>query len=222
MDEYEKIKANANNFEKAADREVLETGGLESIGIIALQDPLRTSIKASIEEVGRAGIQVIMATGDNIDTAIAISKNAGIITDAQLKASEYSAMTGADFREKVGEIKIIDDPEKPGKTMDSVGNLKAFREVKEHLRVLARSSPQDKFLLSTGLQQCGAVVAMTGDGSNDAPALKKSNVGFAMGITGTDVAKAAADIVLLDDNFTSIVVALKYGRSVYDNVRKFL
>ena len=157
MDEYEKIKANANNFEKAADREVLETGGLESIGIIALQDPLRTSIKASIEEVGRAGIQVIMATGDNIDTAIAISKNAGIITDAQLKASEYSAMTGADFREKVGEIKIIDDPEKPGKTMDSVGNLKAFREVKEHLRVLARSSPQDKFLLSTGLQQCGAV-----------------------------------------------------------------
>jgi len=222
MDEYEKIKANANNFEKAADREVLETGGLETIGIIALQDPLRTSIKASIEEVGRAGIQVIMATGDNIDTAIAISKNAGIITDAQLKASEYSAMTGADFREKVGEIKIIDDPEKPGKTMDSVGNLKAFREVKEHLRVLARSSPQDKFLLSTGLQQCGAVVAMTGDGSNDAPALKKSNVGFAMGITGTDVAKAAADIVLLDDNFTSIVVALKYGRSVYDNVRKFL
>jgi len=222
MDEYEKIKADSNNFEKAADREVLETGGLESIGIIALQDPLRTSIKASIEEVGRAGIQVIMATGDNIDTAIAISKNAGIITDAQLKASEYSAMTGADFREKVGEIKIIDDPEKPGKTMDSVGNLKAFREVKEHLRVLARSSPQDKFLLSTGLQQCGAVVAMTGDGSNDAPALKKSNVGFAMGITGTDVAKAAADIVLLDDNFTSIVVALKYGRSVYDNVRKFL
>jgi len=106
--------------------------------------------------------------------------------------------------------------------MDSVGNLAKFREVKEHLRVLARSSPEDKFLLSTGLQQCDHVVAMTGDGSNDAPALKKSNVGFAMGITGTDVAKAAADIVLLDDNFTSIVVALRYGRSVFDNVRKFL
>lgn len=131
-------------------------------------------------------------------------------------------MTGADFREYVGEIKRIDNPDKEGELMDSVGNLNRFREVKEHLKVLARSSPEDKFLLSTGLQQCNHVVAMTGDGTNDAPALKKSNVGFAMGITGTDVAKAAADIVLLDDNFTSIVVALRYGRSVYDNVRKFL
>ena len=87
---------------------------------------------------------------------------------------------------------------------------------------MARSSPTDKLLLSTGLQQIEHVVAMTGDGSNDAPALKASNVGFAMGITGTDVAKSAAYIVLLDDNFTSIVVALRYGRSVYDNVRKFL
>lgn len=87
---------------------------------------------------------------------------------------------------------------------------------------MARCSPADKFLLSTGLQQKGCTVAMTGDGTNDAPALKKSNVGFAMGITGTDVAKSAADIVLLDDNFSSIVVALRYGRSVFDNVRKFL
>ena len=87
---------------------------------------------------------------------------------------------------------------------------------------MARSTPEDKLLLTTGLQQIGHVVAITADGSNDAPALKASNVGFAMGITGTDVAKSAADIVLLDDNFTSIVVALRYGRSVYDNVRKFL
>jgi len=81
------LKADNNNFEKADDRECLETGGLEAIGIFALQDPLRESIKGSIEEVNHAGIQVIMATGDNIDTAIAISKNAGIITDAQLEAS---------------------------------------------------------------------------------------------------------------------------------------
>jgi len=100
--------------------------------------------------------------------------------------------------------------------------MKKFREVKQHLKVLARSSPEDKYLLVTGIQACEGVVAVTGDGTNDAPALTKADVGFAMGITGTDVAKGACDIILLDDNFTSIVVALKYGRSVYDNVRKFL
>lgn len=97
-----------------------------------------------------------------------------------------------------------------------------FRKIKENLRVLARSSPEDKYILVTGIQENGGVVAVTGDGTNDAPALTKADVGFAMGITGTDVAKGACDIILLDDNFTSIVVALRYGRSVYDNVRKFL
>jgi Ca2+ transporting ATPase len=87
---------------------------------------------------------------------------------------------------------------------------------------LARSSPEDKYLLVTGIQDCNGVVAVTGDGTNDAPALTKADVGFSMGITGTDVAKGASDIILLDDNFTSIVVALRYGRNVYDNVRKFL
>jgi len=105
--------------------------------------------------------------------------------------------------------------------MDAVKNMKKFRAVKEHLRVLARSSPEDKYLLVTGIQADG-VVAVTGDGTNDAPALTKADVGFAMGIAGTDVAKGACDIILLDDNFSSIVVALKYGRNVYDNVRKFL
>jgi Ca2+ transporting ATPase len=90
------------------------------------------------------------------------------------------------------------------------------------LRVLAISSPEDKYLLVTGIQIDSGVVAVTGDGSNDAPALKKADVGFGMNITGTDIAKGASDIVLLDDNFSSILVALKYGRNVYDNVRKFL
>lgn len=90
------------------------------------------------------------------------------------------------------------------------------------MRVLARSSPEDKFLLVTGMQQCGGVIAVTGDGTNDAPALKRADVGFSMGITGTDVAKNASDIVLLDDNFSSVIVALEYGRAVYDNVRKFI
>merc|ERR1719182_1256978 len=97
-----------------------------------------------------------------------------------------------------------------------------FKIFHQHLRVLARSSPLDKRILVTGIQQCDGVVAMTGDGSNDAPALKKADVGFSMGITGTDIAKGTSDIILLDDNFTSIVTALKYGRIIYDNVRKFL
>jgi Ca2+ transporting ATPase len=116
---------------------------------------------------------------------------------------------------------MIPDPADPTKEIMGV-NKHQFLKVKKNLRVLARSSPEDKFLLVTGLQECGEVVAVTGDGTNDAPALTKADVGFSMGISGTDVAKGASDIVLLDDNFSSIVVALKYGRNVYDNVRKFL
>jgi P-type E1-E2 ATPase len=90
------------------------------------------------------------------------------------------------------------------------------------LRVLARSRPEDKYLLVTGLRECGDIVAVTGDGTNDAPALKKADVGFAMGITGTDVAKAAADIIIMDDNFASIVKACMWGRNIYDSIKKFL
>jgi Ca2+ transporting ATPase len=100
--------------------------------------------------------------------------------------------------------------------------MKAFKEVKKHLKVLARCSPEDKLLLVTGIQDCDGIVAVTGDGSNDAPALTKADVGFAMNLCGTDIAKNASDIILLDDNFSSIIVALRYGRNVYDNVRKFL
>jgi Ca2+ transporting ATPase len=97
-----------------------------------------------------------------------------------------------------------------------------FKTVKKQLRVLARSSPEDKYLLVTGIQLDNGVVAVTGDGSNDAPALKKADVGFGMHITGTDIAKGASDIVLMSDDFSQIIVALRYGRNVYDNVRKFL
>ena len=88
--------------------------------------------------------------------------------------------------------------------------------------MLARSRPEDKYLLVTGLREIGDIVAVTGDGTNDAPALKKADVGFAMGITGTAVAKLAADIIVMDDNFASIVSACKWGRNIYDNIRKFL
>lgn len=156
-----------------------------------------------------------MCTGDNIDTAIAISKNAGIVSEENSK-HKYSCMTGKDFREAVGGLKQTSDG------VDYVADMRKFREIKEHLRVLARSSPEDKYLLVTGIQASKGVVAVTGDGTNDAPALTKADVGFSMGITGTDVAKGASDIILLDDNFSSIIVALRYGRNVYDNVRKFI
>jgi Ca2+ transporting ATPase len=195
---------------------------LTAIGIFGLQDPLRDSIVDSIIQCKTAGIQVIMCTGDNIDTANAISLNAGIVTEAQLEESEMTSMTGKQFRERVGGLKQVINPVKPGETIDKVANMKEFRNIKKYLRVLARSSPEDKYLLVTGIQDSGGVVAVTGDGTNDAPALTKADVGFAMGKTGTDVAKGASDIILLDDNFSSIIVALKYGRNVYDNVRKFL
>ena len=221
MEAYETLKAENNDFETEKDREVLEND-LVAIGIFGLQDPLRDTIVSSIQKCKTAGIQVIMCTGDNIDTAIAISKNAGIVTKAQVEESEYSCMTGKNFREAVGGLIQVQDPENPDKMIDKVANMNKFREIKKYLRVLARSSPEDKYLLVTGIQDCEGVVAVTGDGTNDAPALTKADVGFSMGITGTDVAKGASDIILLDDNFSSIVVALKYGRNVYDSVRKFL
>lgn len=100
--------------------------------------------------------------------------------------------------------------------------MEKFSEIVDHLKVLARSSPQDKLLLVTGLKQRQEVVAVTGDGTNDAPALRKADVGFAMFNSGTQIAHASSDIILLDDNFSSIVDALKFGRNVYDNVRKFI
>jgi Ca2+ transporting ATPase len=111
---------------------------------------------------------------------------------------------------------------KNGKEKETIKNLSKFEEIASQLKVLARSRPEDKYVLVTGLKQMGQVVAVTGDGTNDAPALAKSDVGFAMGITGQDVAKNASDIILMDDNFCSVTTAIKYGRNVFDSVRKFL
>jgi len=129
-------------------------------------------------------------------------------------------MTGLQFRTSIGGM--ISTVQPSGKNKDSVRNMSKFRSIAKKLKVLARSSPEDKYMLVTGLKDMGQTVAVTGDGTNDAPALNKADIGFAMGLTGTDVAKNASDIILMDDNFSSCLTAVLYGRNVFDSVRKFL
>ncbi len=119
-----------------------------------------------------------------------------------------AVMEGKTFRKLVGGLKTIKED---GKDIQIIGDPSNFKDIARELKVLARSSPEDKFILVTGLKELDNVVAVTGDGTNDAPALKKANVGFAMGIAGTEVAKEASAIILLDDNFTSIITAIKWG-----------
>lgn len=168
-----------------------------------------------------------MVTGDNLITAKAIAKECGILNE-ELASLPDTVMEGPAFYERMGGIICRTCKNKSPCDCDrkdvkeGVKNLEAFKQIQKNLRVLARSRPEDKYLLVTGLKEIGEVVAVTGDGTNDAPALKKADVGFAMGITGTEIAKHAADIIIMDDNFASIVKACMWGRNVYDNIRKFL
>jgi len=167
-----------------------------------------------------AGINVRMVTGDNLDTAKAIAIEAGIVSALEADL-QYVCMEGKQFREMCGGMKKLEDPNDANLVKESIANMKNFKAIEKKLKVLARSTPEDKYMLVTGLKELQAVVAVTGDGTNDAPALKKADVGFAMN-TGTNVAKEASDIVLIDDNFASIITAVRWGRNIYTNVRKFL
>ena len=217
--------------------------GLTFAFMIGIRDNNRADVPEAIKKCKNAGITVRMVTGDNINTALAISGDVGIIDKDQIKDARRIAQM---YREKVksGDLAGIKNLENPialeGEIFrDACGNLtkendeegklviklikpEDFSHVTKRLKVIARASPEDKFLLVFGLQHFGNIVAVTGDGTNDAPALKQAHVGFAMGIRGTDIAKDAADIVLLDDSFSSIVTACKYGRNVYDCIRKFV
>ncbi|RFU33301.1 hypothetical protein B7463_g3028, partial [Scytalidium lignicola] len=165
------------------------------LAIVGIQDPLRKGAKDAVSRCQAAGITVRMVTGDNLLTAKAIARECGILTEDDF------VMDGQSFR-MLGVVKM--------------------KRVIPRLQVLARSSPEDKKVLVKALQELGEVVAVTGDGTNDAPALRMADVGFSMGLTGTEVAKEASDIVLMDDNFSSIVKAVMWGRAVNDAVRKFL
>ena len=208
------------DFKKEEDREVLESD-LTVAAIFALSDPIRPEIPYSVKTCNEAGINIRMVTGDNINTAKAIAIEAGIVTKEEAE-QEFTCMEGKDFREEVGGLKRLEDPSDRNLVKEEIGNKSQFRAIMKRLKVLARSTPEDKYMLVTGLKENDCVVAVTGDGTNDAPALKKADVGFAMGLTGTQVAQEASDIILLDDNFRSIVTAVKWGRNIYTNVRKFL
>ncbi|KAF2400148.1 calcium-translocating P-type ATPase [Trichodelitschia bisporula] len=168
---------------------------LTFIGVLGLRDAIRPGVTDAVAACQSAGVRVLMVTGDNIHTAVAIAMECGIHDP-----STGFTMEGAAFR---------------------VLTAEQLREVVPRLQVLARSSPEDKKVLVRALQEAGETVAVTGDGTNDAPALRGADVGFAMG-GGTEVAKEASDIILLDDNFASIVKALMWGRTVNEAVRRFL
>jgi Ca2+-transporting ATPase len=166
-------------------------------GITGIQDPLRNGAREAVQVCQRAGVVVRMVTGDNISTAKAIAEECGILTPSGTDI----VMEGSEFRNL------------SGPQMD---------QVIPNLKVLARSSPDDKRTLVLRLKEMGEVVAVTGDGTNDAPALTAADVGFSMGISGTEVAREASSIVLMDDNFASIVKAIMWGRAVNDAVKQFL
>lgn len=179
-------------FEKQKTDEKQLEKGLTFLGIQGMIDPPRTEVKDLIEQCVTSGIRVIMITGDHPDTAKAIAGEIGIKGDA-LSGDELSKM---------------DD--------------KALAKAVETISVYARVNPDVKLRIVAALQTNGHIVAMTGDGVNDAPALKKADIGIAMGITGTDVAKEASDMVLLDDKFSTIIAAIEEGRGIFHNIRKFV
>ncbi|CAD2222102.1 Cation transporter/ATPase, N-terminus/E1-E2 ATPase/haloacid dehalogenase-like hydrolase/Cation transport ATPase (P-type), putative [Angomonas deanei] len=181
------------------------TGALVWLGLIGIQDPLRPEVSEAVRKCQMAGVTVRMCTGDNIDTAIAISRQCGIYNHSQ----GDMAMTGRDFRDLVYDAYGVED------------KMIKFWQVLDRMTVMARSQPLDKQLLVLMLMTRGEVVAVTGDGTNDAPALRLANVGFVMR-SGTDIAVKSADIVLLDDNFRSVQRAVVWGRTVNDNIRKFV
>ncbi|XP_077983703.1 plasma membrane calcium-transporting ATPase 2-like [Glandiceps talaboti] len=192
------------------DEEHNVVSNLTCVCIVGIEDPVRPEVPNAIKKCQGAGITVRMVTGDNINTARSISTKCGIVTPGE----DFLILEGKEFNRRI---------------RDKYGIIQQelIDKIWPRLRVLARSSPTDKHTLVKGIIDSKInvhreVVAVTGDGTNDGPALKKADVGFAMGIAGTDVAKEASDIILTDDNFTSIVKAVMWGRNVYDSIAKFL
>jgi Ca2+-transporting ATPase len=168
------------------------------VGLVGMMDPPRPEAKNAVSQCQRAGIQVIMVTGDHPDTAAAVAQELGLIPrDRQMQ----TVLTGAE--------------------VNQLSDLELTKALKK-TRVFARVAPEHKLRLVNLLKAQGEVVAMTGDGVNDAPALKRADIGVAMGITGTEVTKETADMILADDNFATLVDAVEEGRTIFDNIKKYL
>merc|ERR1711971_1252049 len=197
--------------------------GLRFVGLMSMIDPPRAAVPDAVAKCRSAGIKVIMVTGDHPITAKAIAKNVGIISATTRTVEDYAEEQGTPVTE-------ISQAERRANCHAAVvhgGEIKDLKdeEIDEILMyhsetVFARTSPQQKLIIVEGCQRMGAIVAVTGDGVNDSPALKKADIGVAMGIAGSDVSKQAADMILLDDNFASIVTGVEEGRLIFDNLKK--
>ncbi|XP_021724180.1 putative calcium-transporting ATPase 11, plasma membrane-type isoform X2 [Chenopodium quinoa] len=177
------------------DENSIPEDGYTLVAVVGIKDPVRPGVTEAVQTCLAAGITVRMVTGDNINTAKAIARECGILTEGGL------AVEGSEFRSKTHE---------------------EMKEISQRIQVMARSLPLDKHKLVSNLRILREVVSVTGDGTNDAPALHESDIGLAMGIAGTEVAKESADVIILDDNFSTIVNVVKWGRAVYINIQKFV
>ncbi|XP_066394611.1 calcium-transporting ATPase 5, plasma membrane-type-like isoform X1 [Miscanthus floridulus] len=185
---------------ESLDKWKLPADDLTLIGVVGIKDPCRPGVRNAVQLCSTAGVKVRMVTGDNVGTAKAIAVECGIL-DAKDAASEPNVIEGKVFREM---------------------SETAREDIADKITVMGRSSPNDKLLLVQCLKRRGHVVAVTGDGTNDAPALHEADIGLSMGISGTEVTKESSDIIILDDDFTSVVKVVRWGRSVYANIQKFI
>ncbi|KAJ1409990.1 P-type ATPase [Sesbania bispinosa] len=195
---YELDKVPSN--EEELDQWSLPEHELVLLAIVGIKDPCRPGVKDAVKVCTDAGVKVRMVTGDNLQTAKAIALECGILASNE-DAVEPNIIEGKKFREL---------------------SEKEREQVAKKITVMGRSSPNDKLLLVQALRKGGEVVAVTGDGTNDAPALHEADIGLSMGIQGTEVAKESSDIIILDDNFASVVKVVRWGRSVYANIQKFI
>ncbi|XP_022760199.1 putative calcium-transporting ATPase 13, plasma membrane-type [Durio zibethinus] len=187
-------------YENLEEQKKLNEDCLTLLGLVGIKDPCRPGVKKAVEDCRYAGVNIKMITGDNVFTARAIATECGILRPGEDMPSGV-VVEGEEFRNYT-----------PQERMEKV----------EKIRVMSRSSPFDKLLMVQCLKKKGHVVAVTGDGTNDAPALKEADIGLSMGIQGTEVAKESSDIVILDDNFASVATVLRWGRCVYTNIQKFI